>query len=279
MFNQLKSEFLKLKYSKLFIAVPILLFAGLILYGSFSLSAGGTQLFVSEGDEETNTAIHGIIGFFAFTFENIDTPKFSEIMQSCLSCNVFLWIVALILTIQFFCYDYSVGTIKLPVAHGISRVKVYFAKVIVIVLYNAICYFLFNVITLCFTCIQIGYTPNITELTQYLGYIGLNFLVMISFILLCINICICLKNTGIIATVMCLFTLGGAVIYTGIWQNFHSHIILKYLVWLNPLYYWMNMGTFRLEYGLVNEIIVYFVFGLLFLLPLSVLLVRKQEFK
>ena len=41
MFNQLKSEFLKLKYSKLFIAVPLLLFAGLILYGSFSLSAGG----------------------------------------------------------------------------------------------------------------------------------------------------------------------------------------------------------------------------------------------
>ena len=52
MYNQLKSEFLKLKYSKLFIAVPILFFAGLILYGSFSMSAGGTQLFVSEGDEE-----------------------------------------------------------------------------------------------------------------------------------------------------------------------------------------------------------------------------------
>lgn len=41
MLNQLKSEFLKLKYSKLFIAVPILLLAGLILYGSFSLSSGG----------------------------------------------------------------------------------------------------------------------------------------------------------------------------------------------------------------------------------------------
>lgn len=279
MLNQLKSEFLKLKYSKLFIAVPILLLAGLILYGSFSLSSGGTQLFVSEGDEETNSAIQGMIGFFAFTFENIDMPEFSEIMQSCISCNVFLWIVALILTIQFFYYDYSAGTIKLPIAYGIDRVKVYFAKVIVIVLYNAVCYFLFNAITLCFTCIQIGYTPNITELIQYLSYIGLNFLVMISFIFLCITISICLKNTGIIATVMCLFTLGGAVIYTGIWQNFHSHAILKYFVWLNPLYYWMNMGTFRLQYGLINEIIVYFIFGLFFLLPLSVILVRKQEFK
>lgn len=154
-------------------------------------------------------------------------PEFSEIMQSCISCNVFLWIVALILTIQFFCYDYSAGTIKLPIAYGIDRVKVYFAKVIVIVLYNAVCYFLFNAITLCFTCIQIGYTPNITELIQY----------------------------------------------------FHSHAILKYFVWLNPLYYWMNMGTFRLQYGLINEIIVYFIFGLFFLLPLSVILVRKQEFK
>ena len=279
MFNQLKSEFLKLRYSKLFIAVPILLFAALLLYGSLSRSAGGTQIFVSEGTEETNTAIQGAIGFFAFTFENIDTLEFSEIMQSCVSCNAFLWIVVLILTIQFFCYDYSAGTIKLPIAYGIDRVKVFFAKVIVIVLYNAICYFLFNAITLLFTCLQIGYTPNITELIQYLGYTGLNFLVMISFILLCLTMCICLKNIGIIATVMCLFTLGGAVIYTGIWQNFHSHAILKYLVWLNPFYYWMNMGAFRLEYGLINEIFVYFVFGLLFLLPLSLILVRKQEFK
>lgn len=279
MFNQIKSEFLKLKYSKLFIAIPVLFLAGLILYGSFSLSAGGTQLLVSEGDEEINAAIHGMIGFFAFTFENIDTPKFSEIMQSCISCNVFLWIITLILTVQFFCYDYSAGTIKLPIAYGIDRVKVFFAKIVVIVLYNAVCYFLFNVITLCFTCLQVGYVPEISELMEYLSYVGLNFLVVIAFILLCLTMCICLKNTGIIATVMCLFTLGGAVIYTGIWQNFHSHMVLKYFVWIDPLYYWMNMGTFRLEYGLINEIIIYFIFSMLFLLPLSVMLIRKQEFK
>lgn len=278
MFNQLKSEFLKMKYSRLFIAVPVLLLAGLLLYGSFSLSRGGTQLFVSEGDEETNAAIQGSIGFFAFTFEN-GMPGFREIMQSCMSCNVFLWIIALVLTIHFFCYDYSVGTIKFPVAYGTGRVKIYFAKVIVIILYNAACYFLFNILTLCFTCLKTGYTPGITGLVQYSGYTGLNFLVMVSYILLCLNVCICLKNTGIIATVMCLFTLGGAVIYTGIWQNFHSYTILKYLVWLNPLYYWMNMGTLRLGYGLTSEIIIYFVSSFLFLLPLSVILVRKQEFK
>lgn len=279
MYNQLKSEFLKLKYSRLFVAVPILFLAGLLLYGSFSLSAGGTQVFVSEGDEETNAAVQGTIGFFAFTFENSDRPEFSEIMQSCISCNVFLWIIALILTIQFFCYDYSAGTIKLPVAYGIDRVKVYFAKVIVIVLYNTVCYFIFNAITLWVTCFRSGYVPDITELIQYFAYTGYNFLVMVSFILLCLTICICLKNTGIIATVMCLFTLGGAVVYTGIWQNFHSHAILKYVVWLNPLYYWMNMGALRLEYGLLHEIIVYFVFSLFCLLPLSVLLIRRQEFK
>lgn len=148
-----------------------------------------------------------------------------------------------------------------------------------IILYYMVCYVLFNAITLGFTCYWGGYVPCFAELIQYFGYIGLNFLVMVPFILLCLTVCICLKNTGIIATVLCVFTLGGAVIYTGIWQNFHSHTILKYLVWLNPLYYWLNMGTFRLEYGLVYEIMIYFVFGLLFLLPLSVLLVRKQEFK
>ena len=56
--------------------------------------------------------------------------------------------------------------------------------------------------------------PDTAELAQYLSYVGFNFLVLVSFILLCITVCICLKNTGIIATVMCLFTLGGAVIYT-----------------------------------------------------------------
>lgn len=279
MFNQLKSEFLKLKYSKLFIAVPILLIAGFILYGSLSLSAEGTQILVSEGDEETNAAIHGVIGFFAFTFENAKEPAFREIIQSCMSCNVFLWIITLILTVQFFCYDYAAGTVKLPIAYGISRVKVYLAKVIMIILYHMVCYVLFNAVTLGFTCYWGGYVPCFAELIQYFGYIGLNFLVTVSFILLCLTVCICLKNTGIIATVLCVFTLGGAVIYTGIWQNFHSHTILKYLVWLNPLYYWLNMGTFRLEYGLVYEIMIYFVFGLLFLLPLSVLLVKKQEFK
>jgi len=279
MFNQLKSEFLKLRYSKLFIAIPILLLAGLVLYGSFSISTEGTQLFVSEGDEETNAAIHGIIGFFAFTFENSDTPTFREITQSCISCNVFLWVIILILTIQFFCYDYSVGTIKLPIAYGIDRIKVYLAKVITIIIYSATCYCLFNFATLLITCVHIGYKPCISEIIQYLGYVGLNFLVMISFMLLSLTVCICLKNIGIIATVMCLFTLGGAVIYTGIWQNFHSHMLLKYLVWLNPLYYWMNMGTFRLEYGLINEIICYFLFSLLILLPVSIVLIKKQEFK
>ena len=190
---QLKSEFLKLKYSRLFIAVPILFLAGLIFIRKFQHVRRGTQLFVSEGDEETNAAIQGTIGFLHLHLKNIDTPKFSEIMQSCISCNVFLWIVTLILTIQFFCYDYSAGTIKLPVAYGIDRVKVYFAKTIVIVLYNAVCYFIFNTITLLFTCLQTGYLPDTTELVQYLSYVGLNFLVMVSFILLCLTICICLK--------------------------------------------------------------------------------------
>lgn len=279
MFNQLKSEFLKLRYSKLFIAVPVLFIAGLILYGSFSISTEGTQLFVSEGDEETNSAIHGIIGFFAFTFENADTPTFKEIMQSCISCNVFLWVIILILTIQFFCYDYSAGTIKLPIAYGIGRIKVYLAKVITITMYSAVCYCLFSFAALLITCVHVGYKPCISEIIQYLGYIGLNFLVMISFMLLILTVCICLKNIGIIATVMCLFTLGGAVIYTGIWQSFHNHFILKYLVWLNPLYYWMNMGTFRLEYGLIHEIIRYFIFSLFILLPVSIVLVKRQEFK
>ncbi len=279
MYNQIKSEFLKLRYSKLFKAIPILLIFGLALYWLFSLSAGGTQVLVSEGDEETDKTLQGMIGFFAFTFADESRPEFREIMQSCMSCNVFLWVFILIFTIQFFCYDYSSGTIKLSVAYGISRIKVYLAKVVVIMLYSAACYFLFSILSVCFTCFRVDYMPNVGDMVQYLEFTGLNFLVMVSFIMLCLIVSICVKNTGIIATVMCVFMLGGAVIYTGIWQNFHSHMVLKYLVWVNPFYYWMNMGAFRLDYGIIHEIMGYFMFGVVIILPVSVLLVRKQEFK
>ena len=279
MFNQLKSEALKLRYSRLFLAIPLLCLAGLFLYASFSLSKEGTQIFVSEGDEETDSAIQGVIGFFAFSYQSADAPKFHEILQSCLSCNVFLWVIALIFTIQFFCADYAAGTIRLPVAYGISRVKVFLAKLIVIVLYNGACYFFFYGLTLCFTCMRAGYIPDGAQILQCFYYVGLNFLVMASFLVLCLMACICLKHTGVAATALCIFTLGGAIVYTGIWQNFHSHAALKYLVWLNPLYYWMNMGSFRFAYGLIYEIIAYFAFSFLVLLPICVLLIRKQELK
>lgn len=279
MFNQIKAEYLKLRFSRLFKAIPLLFCAGLVLYMVFSISKGGTQIFVSEGDEETNTSLQGIIGFFAFTFNNAETPDIKEIIQSCMSCNVFLWIIILIFTIQFFTYDYLSGTIKLPVAYGISRIKLYLAKMVITTLYSAVCYFLFSVTTFCLTCFSTGFIPGRNDIRQYSGYIALSFLVMFSYILLCMLVCIFVKNTAVIATTMCIFTLGGAIIYTGIWQNFHSHIILKYLVWLDPLYYWMNLGTLRLDYGLVQEIAAYSAFGIFILLPVSLLFARNQEFR
>lgn len=63
MISQMRAEFLKLKYSSIFKAMPVLFVVGMVLYITFSLSGSGTQLLVSEGDEEINTSLHGIIGF------------------------------------------------------------------------------------------------------------------------------------------------------------------------------------------------------------------------
>jgi len=279
MINQVKAEFLKLKYSNIFKAVPVLLGVGVILYVVFSLSGGGTQLLVSEGDEEVNTAIQGMIGFLAFTFEDLNNPQFDEILQSAMSCNVFLWIFILILVVQFFNYDYNSGTIKLPIAYGISRIKIFMAKFLTIVIYAGTFYVLFSAFTFLYTCMNVNYSPTSSEVLRYLGYVGVNYLVMISFILICLIVSICLKNIGVISTVMCLFTLGSAILYTGVWQQFHSYHILRYFIQLNPLYYWMNMGTLRLDYGIMNEMVIYFAFGVFILLPISIVLIRKQEVK
>lgn len=278
MINQIKAEFLKLKYSNILKIILILFCLGFILYMSFGISEEGTQIFISEGDEEINSTIHGIIGFLAFTFENIAVPNFNEIMQSAMSCNVFLWVFMLIFVVCFFTYDYNLGTIKLPVAYGISQNKIFIAKVIVIIIYFGVLYILFSFFTFLYTCIKVNYFPDIKEILLYFKYTILNYMVMITFTMICILVSICLKNTGIIATVMCLFTLISAIIYTGIWQQFHSLLFLRYIVCLTPLYYWMNMGTLRLEYGIISEIIIYFCFGII-LLPVCAILINKQELK
>lgn len=279
MVNQVKVEFLKLKYSNISKAILILFGAGIILYMVFSLSGEGTQLLISEGDEEINTEIHGMIGFLAFTFEDLAEPQFNEILQSAMSGNVFVWIFILILVIQFFNYDYNSGTVKLPIAYGVNRIKIFLAKFLTIVVYTGVLYGLFSVVTFIYTCVYADYAPKSSEILEYLGYVGVNYLVMISFILLCLIVSICLRNIGIISVVMCLFTLGGAILYTGIWQRFHSYTVLRYFIMLNPLYYWMNVGTLRLDYGILNEMVVYFVFGLFVLLPISIVLIRRQEIK
>lgn len=277
--SQIKAEFFKLRYSNIFKAIPILFGVGMILYVIFSLSGGGTQLLISEGDEEVNTTIHGMIGFLAFTFEDLNKPQFEEILKSAMSGNVFLWIFVLVLVVQFFNYDYNLGTIKLPIAYGVGRIKIFLAKFLLIIIYSGVFYLLFSTVTFIYTCIYASYSPNSSEVLKYLEYTGLNYLVMISYILLCLIASICLKNIGIISTVMCLYTLGGAIIYTGVWQQFHSYSILRYFIQLNPLYYWMNMGTLRLDYGIINEMMIYFLFGMFILLPISIALIRKQEFK
>jgi len=39
------------------------------------------------------------------------------------------------------------------------------------------------------------------------------------------------------------------------------------------------MGTLRLDYGIMNEMVIYFAFGVFILLPISIVLIRKQEVK
>ncbi len=277
MMNQIRAELLKLKYSNVLTMLLVLFGMGLALYTVFGISDGGTQVFISEGNEERNPAVQGIIGFLAFTFKNIKYPQFNEIVKSVMSCNVFLWVFMLIFVVCFFNYDYNMGTIKLPVAYGISRNMIFLAKVIVIVLCFGILYILFSAITLLYTCIKVNYIPGMGEIFTYIGYTMLNYMVMVSFSMICIFVSICLKNTGIIATVICLFTLAGAIIYTGTWQQFHS-TPLQYIIRLTPLYYWMNMGTLRLGYGIIHEILIYFCFGI-FLIPVSAVLINRQELK
>lgn len=236
MINQLKAEFFKLKHS-LILSVSFLVMLGIILL-SFVF---GDMSFFAAGDGMTT-----YIGFQAKSYADFNAPAFKEILKSSFAYSGFFWIIALFLIALFFTKEYSSGTIKLAVATGVSRWRIYISKVVTILITVFFVYALYVGIFTSIEVTQTHYSLQINEIF-YIGKIFiLNYIVLIAFAFFVIFLCVLFQNIGLVIGISCLYIFAGMSVYIMIWYKMDSISFgMKSFVYCNPMYYWMNYCSNR----------------------------------
>ncbi|MGL4363510.1 MAG: ABC transporter permease subunit [Cellulosilyticaceae bacterium] len=275
MLNLLRADWLKLKWSKL-PWITLLAVLGLLL---IYISAGEAA-FMSSGNHRE--LLGEGIGFVSGYYGDIQKPLLGEVIRTALSYTAFFWLLILIFSIQFYAKEYTGNTIKLAIAYGHSRVKIYLSKVIVILIYSAITYSTFILGVFTHASISINYQVLPTDIPIILGVVILNYLVMIVFILITLLLCMIIKNTGIVAASMCFYTIGGAIVYMSEYYNLLSNQVslpVKVFIGTHPMYYWMTISAYNFNNNIINETIIYGIAASIILFTTSCMYLRKQEVK
>lgn len=275
MLNLLRADWLKLKWTKLSWITLLGVLGLLLIY-----IGAGQSAFMSIGEDRE--ILGGGIGFVSGFYGDIQRPLLGEAIRTALSYTAFFWLLILIFSIQFYAKEYTGNTIKLAIAYGHSRVKVYLSKVIVILIYSAITYYTFILGVFTHASISVNYQVRPADIPTILGVITLNYLVMIVFILITLLVCMTIKNTGIVAASMCFYTIGGAIVYMSEYYNLLSNqvsIPVKAFIGTHPMYYWMTISAYNFNNNIINETIIYGIVASIILFTLSCMYLRKQEVK
>lgn len=275
MINQIKSDYYKLRHSRMLFAVSCAYFFIFLLY--MVLYTYGPQKgvsFMASGGETT-----GILGFFVKTYSDMNTPMFWEICRSSMSNTIFFWMVAAVFTVMYLSKEYRYGTIKLSVAYGISKFRIFLSKFLITACYTGICYYLMAFLSLAFTLIKTHYCLTVSDFGEFMLYTSLNFLVLIVFILLCLLVELLLKNIAYSVTLMYLFIFAGLVFVDASWAAHQSWTLIQNaLARINPSYYWLRICGYS-HTTIEIETILYFVIGSAFLFLMTGLILKKQEIK
>ncbi len=247
--NQLKAEMYKFRHSKMPLIISAVCVAIILISFVF-----GEMVFFGAGDGMTSE-----IGFQAKCYLSESTITFRSVARSSLAYTAFFWVIAGLFAALFFIKEYSTGTIKLPVAYGTKRQILYYAKVFTIFLMSLLFYIIFVTAFFIIEVIQSGYSPNIMEMQNILGWTLLCGLVLIAFESIIIFLCVLIQNTGVVIGIGCLYVFSGASVYLMIWSEMENIALpLKIFVYGNPMYYWMNFSSCR-TIGIIDQLPFYLV--------------------
>lgn len=260
--NYLKSEFYKLFHSKLFWGIPVL-FA--IVFITLTQTHSGIYVMFSAWGENS-------LGFYAFVQSKGDTFIFTDLEKTLFFSSWCLWIISLIFSVSYFQKDFKDGTIKLAYMHGIKSSTIFISKLLSFLTYFYFCYTLFH--TAAFFYIQhymkISIAPE--EWGKLLKTFLLVLLILTAFSISCIFASIVINNTLIASTLLCVATFISGYLMMANWTPDKT---MPILYWLSPMFYLMRISNLQIT----SDVIIYFLFNIIILLPCSVFLQKKVLLK
>ncbi len=186
-----------------------------------------------------------VIGFQAKCYLSSEIPTFQTVARSSLAYTAFFWIIGILFATIFLTKEYNTGTIKLSVAYGTKRTILYYTKAITIwwCLWNVsdFCSYIFrywnHTIRLHSNC-EWSNKPFGMGSCLRNGFISIRkhfYFFMCRY-----------SNTGIVTGICCLYVFSGASVYLMLWSDMETvSIPLKFFVYGNPMYYWMNFSSCR----------------------------------
>ena len=240
MINHFKAEFYKLRHSK--ILITILGVCAAVIMVSFAL---GDMTFFGAGD-----GTESVIGFQAKCYLSSEIPTFQTVARSSLAYTAFFWIIGILFATIFFTKEYNTGTIKLSVAYGTKRTIL--------------------------EIIQSGYIPTASEVINLLGWALACGTVLLALESISIFLCVVIQNTGIVTGICCLYVFSGASVYLMLWSDMETvSIPLKFFVYGNPMYYWMNFSSCR-TMGIIEHLPFYFIGCISLLIVGGLIMIRKE---
>ena len=245
MINHFKAEFYKLRHSK--ILITILGVCAAVIMVSFAL---GDMTFFGAGD-----GTESVIGFQAKCYLSSEIPTFQTVARSSLAYT---------------------GTIKLSVAYGTKRTILYYTKAITILVVSLITYLIFVATFFVIEIIQSGYIPTASEVINLLGWTLACGTVLLALESISIFLCVVIQNTGIVTGICCLYVFSGASVYLMLWSDMETvSIPLKFFVYGNPMYYWMNFSSCR-TMGIIEHLPFYFIGCISLLIVGGLIMIRKE---
>ncbi len=272
MYNLVKADILKLKWSNMYL-ISIGLIA--LMLGLYMLNPDVS--FIASGDINT---VGNSIGFISNINLQSNNYNFNNILRASMSYTIFYWIVILVFSISFFTKEFSQRTIKLFIANGESRFNIYLSKLIVISIFSFILYILLTMTMLFYISFKLDYLLNMNEIILSLKIIILNFLAIEVFILLSIFISIILKNIVISNLTVFMYIFVGIMLYMNVWDNMSNQsFLVKLFLKANPIYYWSTISAYNFNNNIINETITYFFVSSIILIALSYLTINNKELK
>ena len=124
--------------------------------------------------------------------------------------------------------------------------------------------------------IQSGYIPTASEVINLLGWALACGTVLLALESISIFLCVVIQNTGIVTGICCLYVFSGASVYLMLWSDMETvSIPLKFFVYGNPMYYWMNFSSCR-TMGIIEHLPFYFIGCISLLIVGGLIMIRKE---